>query len=222
VPVIWPCGRAEGELPRGERAHESRRRARELFGAREDDVVILTAARMHPQKRPLDLVRLAGRFRDDVGAGGGDDGRAGGRVRFVLVGGGDLEEEVDAAIAATNGAPILRLPFRTDVPELIAGADVGCLVSDYEGLPVFLIECLQMGRPFLGTAVGEMGHVLRETGAGIVVETPGDLDALEAAVARLCDPSLRAELGERARAGARRFDVEACAEAYARAFLGEA
>ena len=113
-----------------------------------------------------------------------------------------------------------RLPFRSDVPDLIAAADVGCLVSDYEGLPVFMIECLQAGRPFLGTDVGEMGVVLRTTGAGLVIDEPGDLDALEAAVRRLADAEERAELAWRATEAGREFDVEACAERYRAAFLG--
>ena len=157
-----------------------RRELRRELGYDDGDVVLITAARMHPQKRPLDLVRLAERVGDLE------------NVHFLLVGGGELEDEVDAAIAATNtaapGARIRRLPFRTDIPHLLCATDVGCLVSDYEGLPVFLLECLQAGRPFLGTDVGDLGRVLRATGAGPVVDRPGDLDALEQAVRALADP----------------------------------
>jgi len=205
--VIWPCGRPATAFPAGGAAVEVRRRLRGELGLGPDDLVILTAARMHPQKRPLDLVELARRVADLD------------RVRFLLVGGGELEAAVDRAIAA-SGARIRRLPFRDDIPELIAASDAGCLVSDFEGLPVFLLECLQAGRPFLGTDVGDMGELLRSTGAGIVVDTPGDLDALEAAVRRLTDPAERARLAARAAAAAARFDPAACAAGYAEVFLG--
>jgi glycosyltransferase involved in cell wall biosynthesis len=207
VPVIWPCGRPATAFPAGAAAAEARRRLRAELGLGHDDVVILTAARMHPQKRPLDLVELARRVQDL------------GRVRFLIVGGGDLESEVDRAIAA-SGARIRRLPFRDDIPELIAACDLGCLVSDFEGLPVFLLECLQAGRPFLGTDVGDMGGLLRATGAGIVVDTPGDLAALEAAVRRLADDNQRSQLAAKAAAAAARFDPAACAAAYGDVFLG--
>jgi glycosyltransferase involved in cell wall biosynthesis len=209
VPVIWPCGRPAAAFPAGAAADEARRRLRGELGIGADDVVFLTAARMHPQKRPLDLVSLARRVRDLE------------RVRFLIVGGGGLEAEVDRAIAA-GGARIRRLPFRDDIPELIAASDAGCLVSDFEGLPVFLLECLQAGRPFLGTDVGDMGEVLRSTGAGLVVGTPGDLDALEAAVRRLADDGERAPLAARAAAAGARFDPAACAAAYGDVFLGRA
>lgn len=207
VPVVWPCGRPRDAFP--EDIETTRRERRRELGWADDDVIFLAAMRMHSQKRPLDLVALAARCTDLK------------QLRIIVVGGGDLEDSMDTAIAAVPQAPIQRLPFRQDIPELICAADLGCLVSDYEGLPVFLLECLQVGRPFLGTDVGELGRVLRDSGAGLVVDTPGDLDALEQAMRQLMDDSLRQRLAARARAAAAHFSVAACADRYARAFLAE-
>ncbi len=209
VPVIWPCGRPEEALPPEGQRDRLRDSIRDDLGFTDDDVVFLTAARMHPQKRPLDLVALADRVRDLA------------TVHFLVVGGGDLEDEVDRAIDGLHGAGIRRLGFRNDIPDLILAADIGCLVSEHEGLPVFMLECLQLGRPFLGTRVGDLGTVLDETGAGLVVDRPGDLDGLEKAVRLLADPATRAKLAERARIAAPRFSVAICADAYAHVFLGD-
>jgi len=208
VPVIWPCGRADDDLPSPTRRDEIRRSLRKELGFREDDVVFLTAARMHPQKRPLDLVQLAERVRDLE------------HIHFLVVGGGDLEDRIDEAIAARPGINIRRLAFRMDIPDLIVAADIGCLVSDFEGLPVFMLECLQLGRPFLGTRVGDLGRVLDETGAGVVVDRPGDLNQLESAVRRLADAEFRSQLAHKALRAAPRFSVENCADSYAAVFLG--
>lgn len=210
VPVIWPCGRPAEALPPEPTRPRLRDSIRHTLGFGDDDVVLLTAARMHPQKRPLDLVALAGRVRDLA------------NIHFVLAGGGVLEHEVDDAIGRLAGARIRRLGFRSDIPDLIVACDVGCLVSEHEGLPVFMLECLQLGRPFLGTRVGDLGTVLDDTGAGLVVDRPGDLDALERAVRRLADADVRADLSRRARAAAPRFSVAVCADAYAQVFLGGA
>ena len=208
VPVIWPCGRNATEIPAPSTVSRVRAEVREELEFEPDDVVFLTAARMHDQKRPLDLVRLAERVRDLN------------KVHFLVVGGGPLEQEVDAAIQASEGIRLRRLPFRGDIPRLLVASDVGCLVSEYEGLPVFMMESFQMGRPFLGTDVGDLGRVIRSTGAGIVVESPGDLDALEQAVRSLAKRENRSKLEPLARAAAEQFSVAACAERYARVFVG--
>ncbi len=83
VPVIWPCGRPDEALPPETDRDRLRDSIRRELGFDDDAVVVLTAARMHPQKRPLDLVALAERVRDLP------------TIHFVIVGGGDLENEVD-------------------------------------------------------------------------------------------------------------------------------
>ena len=90
VPVIWPCGRPPSSFPPAAERGRVRRDIRREIGIGPDDVVFLTAARMHPQKRPLDLVTLAERVRDLE------------QVQFLVVGGGDLEDDVDAAIAGSE------------------------------------------------------------------------------------------------------------------------
>ena len=204
VPVVWSCGRAPEDLPPEEERPKIRERIRAELGLPDDAVVFLTAARMHAQKRPLDLVRLAKRLRDRP------------EVWFLVVGGGPMEDDVDRAIAEAEVTNIRRLPFRTDVPELILASDAGLLVSDFEGLPVFLLECLQLGRPFVGTDVGDLGAVIRETGAGMVVNEPGDIEGLASAVVRMLDEGLRTRLAAAAAAAGPRFGPERCAERYER------
>ena len=175
APVVWPCGRRSRAIPAPHDHHTIRRRIRGELSVPEGAILLLTAARMHEQKRPLDIVRLAERVRDVE------------HLYFLVVGGGPVEGDMDRAIAAAGDLHIRRLAFRADVPELIIAADAGLLVSEFEGLPVFMLECLQLGRPFIGTAVGDLGTVLRETGAGLVAGKPGDLDAVEQAIRELPD-----------------------------------
>jgi glycosyltransferase involved in cell wall biosynthesis len=206
--VIWPCGRRAGEIPDRAGAALARRELRDRLGVAPDDVLFLTAARLHSQKRPFDLIRLAERVA----------GR--GRAHFVWLGGGPLESEFveSARRAVERGARLHVLPFQSDVPRWIAAADVGCLVSEYEGLPVFFMECCQQGRPFLATDVGDLGGLLKSSMAGRVAPV-GDLDALEVGVHELSSAQIRAEAASRAIALAPRFDVATCAEQYADALL---
>lgn len=209
APVVWSCGRSSENLPPPSEHETIRRELRQELGYTDSDVVFLTAARMHEQKRPLDLVRLAEKFSKNPS------------VHFLIAGGGPLEETVDRAISLSAAPGIRRLPFRTDIPDLILAADVGLLVSDFEGLPVFLLECLQLGRPFLGTDVGDLGRVLRDTGAGLVVERPGDIEALTEAVTTMTDPGARRDFSRNAAEAAAQFSPEHCARIYAQALFGD-
>ncbi|MEO7972759.1 MAG: hypothetical protein ABIU84_04170, partial [Thermoanaerobaculia bacterium] len=81
APVVWPCGRPEGEIPPASEHIQLRQRLRRELAIADDRVLVLTAARAHPQKRPLDWLRLAERLRDAP-------------FEFLWVGGGDLEREL--------------------------------------------------------------------------------------------------------------------------------
>lgn len=205
APVLWPCGRPPSAFSVGAERAAIRGRLRRELGVEDERLLVLTAARAHPQKRPFDWLRLAERLRDRP-------------FDFLWVGGGDLEQELDRALAGATTRHARRLPFRDDIPELLLAADVGCLVSEFEGLPVFLLESLQAGRPFVATDVGDIARVLRPSGAGRLAGQPGDLDGLERALLELLDPAARRAAGAAASQAGEQFGVEACADRYAALF----
>jgi glycosyltransferase involved in cell wall biosynthesis len=124
----------------------------------------------------------------------------------------------DALVAAARGLPVRFTGFRDDVPAFLRAADVFCLPSRAEALPLALLEAVVAGLPCVATDVGDIAATL----AGIaVVVPPEDVDALTAALAGLVtDPARRRRLAARARAAADRFDerrtVAAVHEVYRR------
>ena len=109
-------------------------------------------------------------------------------VDFVVVGGGELETEVDARIAALGiGARVHRLGWRRDLEAIYPDLDVVGLSSVNEGTPVTLIEALAAGANVASTSVGGVADVL-ERGLLGELATRGDVeslaDALERALAR--------------------------------------
>jgi len=208
VPVIWPCGRPEEELPDEMTQAERRKEIRRQLGISTDTILFLSAIRIHPQKRPLDLPLIAQRAPENC--------------FFLIAGGGPLEEELDRAIVSCGLDTIRRIPFSDDIPGLILAADVGLLVSEFEGLPVFALECLQMGRPFIGTDVGDLGPLLKSTGGGIISGQPGDIGALSAAISEMASREKRETYARSARDARNLISVEECAEKMARVFRGDA
>ena len=106
-------------------------------------------------------------------------------LHVAIAGRGDLE----GALLARAAELRLRnrfhlLGLRSDVANLLVGADVFVLPSLSEGLPLALLEAMTAGRPIVATDVGEVSAALADGAAGVLVK-PADVPALAAAIARL-------------------------------------
>jgi glycosyltransferase involved in cell wall biosynthesis len=184
-------------------AERSRSDVRAGLGLAEGDFVVILVAGLRPEKR-VDL------FLDAVAAAHARDDR----VRGVIAGGGALLEQVQRH-AAPRGA-VLVLGERADVPDLVAAADVVCLTSRTEALPLAIIEAMALGRPVVATAVGGVPGVVADRQTGILVEDaePG---AIAAALSELASAPERARAY--GRAGRSRYlagyTVDRVADAYA-------
>ena len=180
---------------------ERRRVCRAALGLPNDATVVGTFIRMHPQKRPLDIVRLARRMRAEP-------------IHFLLVGGGPLDEEVDHELRRDPNIKLLRLPMRSDARELYDALDICLLTSSFEGLPVFLLDGLARGIPCVAPAVGDIPLLLEE-GGGVVVDQPGDLETFAVALTSLLDKDRRCAEGERGRDRVRsRFSIDRYVSSY--------
>lgn len=107
------------------------------------------------------------------------------------------------------------LGARSDVPRLMALADVFVLASYSEGLPVALMEAATVGLPTIATAVGGVPGMIHDGVTGLLVQR-GDVADLAAAIDQLLsDPEMRARLGAAARRNSADFDVRTTAIWYA-------
>jgi glycosyltransferase involved in cell wall biosynthesis len=93
---------------------------------------------------------------------------------------------------------------RADVASFYERADVVCLPSRAEGVPMTLLEGMALGLPVLATTVGGIPDLVDEE-SGVLVR-PGDVPALADAIAALArDPDGRRRMGEAARRRATRL-----------------
>jgi glycosyltransferase involved in cell wall biosynthesis len=107
----------------------------------------------------------------------------------AIAGDGPLEESLRARIEA-DGLPVRLLGRRSDVPELLAAADVAVVSSVWEGQPLVVQEVLRAGRPLVATRVGGIPGMV---GEAAVLVPPGDAAALEKAVLKILDEPRFAE-----------------------------
>jgi L-malate glycosyltransferase len=161
----------------------------------EKHLVVGTVAVFRSQKRLDDWLDVAAR----VAARRQD-------VTFLLVGAGPLESVVRTRIDALGMAHRIRTPgFRADGRRLMSLMDVYLMTSEFEGLPIALLEAMTLGKPVVSTAVGGIPEVL-ETGTAGLLAPVGAIGELTDCVLRLLDdPGLRARMGKQ---GAARIDSD--------------
>ncbi|WBC15403.1 glycosyltransferase family 4 protein [Micromonospora sp. WMMA1998] len=165
------------------------------FGVTGDRPLILSVGRLHPQKRYDVLIDAAARWRTRTPA-----------PAVVIAGSGPAYLPLAARISAAR-APVTLLGHRTDVADLLAGADLAVVTSDWEARQLFAQEALRAGVPLVATAVGGLPELV---GDAAVLVPPGDVDAVDAAVRELLDdPPRRAELSRRGAARSATWPTEA-------------
>lgn len=111
----------------------------------------------------------------------------------------DLEYfEVLQQLIADNGLQenIFLLGFREDVPELMHGMDIFCLLSNNEGTPNAILEAMVAAKPVIATRTGGIPDLIKDEENGILV-TPGDAREFEAALRKLLsDTRLAGQMGQ--------------------------
>jgi colanic acid/amylovoran biosynthesis glycosyltransferase len=175
---------------------------------------VMALGRLSPEKGFAVLIRAIARL-----AG---DGR---RVRLRLVGDGPTRADLERA--AQEGGVTDLVTFTGELPpeqvraELTA-ADIFCMASFSEGLPVSLMEAMAIGVPCVTTWIAGIPELAENEVTALTVP-PARADALAAAIERLAaDPNLGTTLARAARERvAALHDSDACARRVVELILPE-
>jgi glycosyltransferase involved in cell wall biosynthesis len=136
-------------------------------------------------------------------------------VELCIAGDGDLLEPLRRRYAGLEHVRFLgRLPQRDLVPLYRSAAALVLPSLAPEVFPLSVLEAFACGTPAIVHDAGGSREAVDATGGGFVYRSRDELRDAVAALAR--DPSLRADLGERARAGYERHYSE---ERYATRYL---
>ncbi|HEX4823844.1 MAG TPA: glycosyltransferase [Candidatus Polarisedimenticolaceae bacterium] len=186
---------------------EVRRKVREALGLPGEAPAIVLFARWHPVKNHRGFVEAAGML-----------GRSRPDVRFVMAGAGVDRSNVELGSwldAAGIRDRTRLLGDRSDVPDLLAAADLATLSSHAEALPNALLEAMAAGVPCVAPALGDIPDLIGEAGVLVRPDDPAALaDGWERVLA--LEPAARALLGGEARARASdRFDIDRAAGSFA-------
>jgi glycosyltransferase involved in cell wall biosynthesis len=122
------------------------------------------------------------------------------RARMFVVGEGPARPQIEARINQHGLRDRITLTGqRSDVPDLLAAADIFAHPSLRDPFPLAVLEGLAAGLPVLAWADGGVPEQFVDGEAGFLLP-PGDVGALANALERLlADPALRARMGDKGR-----------------------
>ena len=135
---------------------------------------------------------------------------------LVIAGDGPFRGQLEQQILRLGlGKSVHLLGQRRDVDSILRGVDVGAMSSDWEGMPLFVFECMATDTPLVATAVGGLPEIVRDGETGLLV-APRDPPALAHALTTLVTDRRFAK--QLATAAASRFDefrIESVASRFA-------
>jgi glycosyltransferase involved in cell wall biosynthesis len=183
---------------------------RAALGTPGPDVVIVMAARIEPLKGHQLLLDALARI-------------PAGPWQVWIVGGAQRPEEVEY-LGALQGAAAARgladrvrfLGERSDVPSLMAAADIYCQPNiGAEGFGLSFVEALAAGLPVVTTRLGAAPEIVTDD-CGVLVEPGSPAELATALTALVADGARRRQLGEAGRRRAAGFcDLPAAIDALA-------
>lgn len=130
-----------------------------------------------------------------------------------LIGDGEKRSEAEDYVKEKGLETAVKfLGVQSDVHGYLHEADVFTLPSNYEGIPITLIEAMGTGLPIVATAVGGVPDILNKDCALLA---PVETERIAAAFERYyCDPALRCRHGQNARRESVRFSSGQMAPKY--------
>ena len=182
--------------------HRAGARARIRAGERWDPAapIVLVIARIVPQKRLDVLLEAWGTVSREVP-----------EARLLIAGRGELQDEL-----ARHAPPSVRFAgFRSDIADLLAASDALAISSDWEGVPMAMLQAMAARLPIVSTDVAGIADAVTDGKEALLVP-PRDPARLSAAlIDTLRDPAAahRRAIAAEARV-LRDFSIAAAARAW--------
>jgi glycosyltransferase involved in cell wall biosynthesis len=185
-----------------------RAEAREALGLAPNAFVVGIVARLRPEKAHEVLLRAIARVN-----------RTGRDATVCILGDGPTRARLEEEVAALDiGRSVVWAGERSDAKQLVSAFDVGVLCSNWEGLPVAVLETMAGGVPVVSTDVGSMRLLLGDD-CGVLVPAGDDAALAEAIGGLFDDPERRRALGVRGHERIRsEYSIELMVERFQRVF----
>ena len=139
-------------------------------------------------------------------------------VKLFLVGDGELKQNIEYRIKKYNiDDKVVLVGNVSNVNYYLSNADIFVLSSDYEGLPLSILEAMASGLPIISTNVGGVGDIV--TNNGILVSAKDKVGLVKAMKELASNHKLRYELGCNSLCNSQKYDSQEFIKQYENLYL---
>jgi glycosyltransferase involved in cell wall biosynthesis len=129
--------------------------------------IITLIAALKPQKRPLDFIKAAEFITSKYS-----------NARFLIVGDGKLKRKINRAIIKNRLERFVKLVgWQKDIENWLNATDLVVSTSEWEGMPLAVLEAMYLGKAVVATSVDGISEVLKDNVNGLLYDC-GDIDSL--------------------------------------------
>lgn len=172
-----------------------RQQKREEMGVKDEDIVLISMGDLVPRKNYGAAIRAIAKANDP-------------RLQYMICGRGpELENLQNLAKELGVENQIHFLGFRTDVKELLTGADIFLFTTRQEGLPRSMMEAMASGLPCVSSRIRGNVDLIEEGVNGYTCLTD-DVDGYAAAIAKIAtDSELREKMRQNNLEKIKNYDI---------------
>jgi len=179
---------------------------RSEFGFEQSTPVVGIVGRLRPQKDHSNFLNAAAQIKKSIP-----------NVKFLIVGDGPLRNQLETQSRLLGlESSVLFCGVRQDIPAIMAALNVLVISSQWEGLPVTLLEGMAAGLPVVATAIDGIVGVAEKDKTTLLVPPCDSVALAQACIRILNDPLLAQTLGQ---AGLRRVTQKYSLDAMLRKIL---
>lgn len=130
---------------------------RKEFDIEDSKKVVTMVSRLSSPKDPVSFLKLAKlNYNSDI--------------VFLLVGGGPLMSEMQAYVENNKIRNVRLMGNRNNVERILSVSDIFCFFSNYEGLPLAVIEAMAASLPIIANPVGGVPELVKDGVNGYLVD----------------------------------------------------
>lgn len=129
-------------------------------------------------------------------------------IKLKLVGDGELRKEIEELVESLKiKDKVTFRGIRKEIPNELKDADIFILTSNWEGIPLSIIEAMASGLSIISTKAGGVADIIEDNKTGLLVNI-GDKVGLSKAIIRISkDEKLRQKMAKEALKEAEKYDI---------------